>query len=411
MFILTKENIIDKIRLFLLLLFTVTLPNSVAVNNLSWILLTIFWIFFGDKKYTFNLIKNNPLIFFSYLLYFSYIVSLLWSDDLRWGLHILKKELIFLFLPILISLIKNEEKEFLLKSFIVSMTLSEIISYLVFFKIIPPIFHATSYEPTPFMNHVSYNPFLAITIYLLLFYTFLDKTITSKSIKLLSAIFIVTMTVNIFITGGRAGQVAFFVVISLFIFQKFKINWKSLLLIPLILISIFYLAYTFSPIFKNRVNLAVKELKSVDENPNTSVGLRVTFAKNTIKIINSNPILGVGVGDYPKEYKRVNKKNTPKAKNTIQPHNMYLFVWASSGILGLFSLISLLFVQLLSSINSNSKYRYIMLVIPIFFAVIMLSDSYLLGHHTTKLFIFLSAIFYGDVSWRIFRSNENINSY
>ena len=58
------------------------------------------------------------------------------------------------------------------------------------------------------------------------------------------------MTINMFITGGRAGQVMFFAMLAILIFQYFNgQKIKSLIAIVLLLPSIFFVAYQSSDLF------------------------------------------------------------------------------------------------------------------------------------------------------------------
>ena len=393
-----KKFLEKYIRLGLLLLFAITIPNSIAISNIALGLLVLYWIFLGDKKETFYILKTNPIAFLSVLFYFTYVISLLWSQELEWGLYILKKEVIFLFVPILMSLIKENERDLLIKSFIVSMTFSEIISYSIHFKLIPPMFHATPYDPSPFMSHVHYNPFLAFTIYLLVFYYLSTKE--SKIIKYISLIFIITMSINLFITGGRAGQIAFFVMLIVIFIQFFNKNIKNILVLIVLLGLIFGIAYNSSTIFKNRVNQTIYNLKNFNKNSNTSIGKRIVYWKNTIELIQKHPIGGVGVGDFKNEYRKIHFKNSPSIIiHGDHPHNMYLFVWGCSGLLGLFALLAILIVGFIISVRSKSKYSKAQMALIVLFSVIMFSDCYLLGHYSKFFFVFFVAVLFKDAKW------------
>jgi O-antigen ligase len=391
----------DKIRLSLLTLFFLTLPNSVAINNIVLGLIIAYWLLLGDKKNTFKLIKINPFVSAVYIYFAVLFVSLLWTSDIKWGLHMLNKELILLFIPILMSLIQEKEKDFLIKIFIFSMTCSEILSYSIKLRLLPPMFNAIPYDPTPFMGHISYNPYLAFTIYLLIYFLFTTKE--SLMVKIISILFIFTMSINLFITGGRAGQAAFFVLIILAVFQFMKINIKSLFIVGIIVPIIFFTAYKTSRIFHDRVNLAVYNITNFHKNPNTSVGERIIFAKNTVRMIKEHPIFGVGIGDYKDEYKKINDKYFPNIPSTVQPHDMYLLVWAESGIFAFLSFILIFVIQLIIGIKLKDKYQPIRIAFPLFFLVIMFSDSYLLGHFTTHLFIAFSSILYKEATWKLIK--------
>ena len=88
---------------------------------------------------------------------------------------------------------------------------------------------------------------------------------------------------------------------------------------------------------------------------------------------------------------------TPLMNNATNPHNMYILVSTQLGLLGLLSLLSIFYFQFKIALNSkNIMTRDIGFALPLMFLVIMLSDSYLLGHFTTLIFIFFSAFLYKD---------------
>ena len=48
---------------------------------------------------------------------------------------------------------------------------------------------------------------------------------------------------------------------------------------------------------------------------------------NSWEVIKKNPIIGVGTGDFPLEYKKINQINTPHLVDEVgyvtNPHNMW----------------------------------------------------------------------------------------
>ena len=249
------------------------------------------------------------------------------------------------------------------------------------------------------MSHISYNPILIFAIYLVLHEIFFNKKLSNLIFSIYS-FFALSMTVNMFITGGRAGQIGFFVMLSVLIFQIFdKQRIKSLLVILLVFPIIFSTAYNFSDLFQIRVDKAISEVMQNDygDSRNNSVGLRINFAINSYEIIKQNLVIGVGTGDFPLEYKKINQINSPDLTNTTNPHNMYSLITVQLGLIGLISLLSMFYYQIkLSFRNSNKLYRDLGITLPLVFLVIMLSESYLLGHFTTLMFIFFSSFLYKD---------------
>jgi len=393
----THFNLYKVYRLLLIAL-AFLLPLTVFGANLIIVIICLIWLFSGDYKSKFNHIINNKLMLASIAFFSLHLVGLIWTEDLKWGLHIVHKMWYFLlFLPVLFTIVKKEHIGQYIFSFLFAIGLTEVISYLVWFELIDPFKFATVDNPTPFMSHISYNPILAFAIYLVLHQIFFNKKL-SNSLFTFYSFFAISMSINMFITGGRAGQVAFFAMLAILIFQIFeKQRIKSLIIISIIIPLIFFIAYQSSWLFKARVNYAITEVVSYSDKVENSLGLRINFAINSWEIIKKNPIIGVGTGDFPKEYLKINQVNSPNLPNTKNPHNMYVLVLVQLGFLGLFSLLSIFYYQIKISFTSSSHFiRDVGLTLPLMFLVMMLSDSYLLGHFTSLLFVFFSSFLYKD---------------
>ena len=393
------ENLsINKAYQYLLIILAFLMPLTVFGANLIIVIICVLWLFSGDYASKFNQIISNKFILASIVFFFLHVIGLLWTEDLSWGVHIVHKMWYFLLLlPVLFTIVRREHIKFYISAFLLAITFTEIASYLVWFEIIEPFKNATVRNPTPFMSHISYNPILAFAIYLVLHEIFFNKKITNLVFSLYS-FFAISMSINMFITGGRAGQVMYFAMLAIIVFQFFNNQKiKSLLLISVLIPGIFFTAYMTSDLFQQRVDMAVKNIISYSDNKSTSVGLRVTFALNSWDVIKESPIIGIGTGDFPMEYKKINQINTPGLPNTTNPHNMYTLVVMQLGVLGLISLLSIFYYQIKLSFNSSNRLiRDVGITLPLLFLVIMWSDSYLLGHYTTLMFVFFSSFLYKD---------------
>ena len=72
-----------------------------------------------------------------------------WTEDLRWGFHMLHKMWYFLLLfPILFNIVQREYVKYYVNAFLLAIELTEIASYLVWFQIIPEFKNATVSNPT-----------------------------------------------------------------------------------------------------------------------------------------------------------------------------------------------------------------------------------------------------------------------
>jgi O-antigen ligase len=393
------ENLsINKAYQYLLIILAFLMPLTVFGANLIIVIICVLWLFSGDYASKFNQIISNKFILASIVFFFLHVIGLLWTEDLSWGVHIVHKMWYFLLLlPVLFTIVRREHIKFYISAFLLAITFTEIASYLVWFEIIEPFKNATVRNPTPFMSHISYNPILAFAIYLVLHEIFFNKKITNLVFSLYS-FFAISMSVNMFITGGRAGQVMYFAMLTIIIFQFFNNQKiKSLLLISVLIPGVFFTAYMTSDLFQQRVDAAVNNTISYSDNKSSSVGLRITFALNSWDVIKENPIIGIGTGDFPMEYKKINQINTPGLPSSTNPHNMYTLVVMQLGVLGLISMLSIFYYQIKLSFNSSNRFiRDVGITLPLLFLVIMWSDSYLLGHYTTLMFVFFSSFLYKD---------------
>jgi len=389
---------LEKAYHILLIALAFLMPLTVFGANAIVGLICILWAISGHYKEKYRIILSSRLMIASIFFFTIHVLGLIWTEDMEWGLHIVHKMWYFIGLfPILFTIIKKHNIFKYVAAFLLAISITEVFSYLVWFELIPPFKNATVSNPTPFMSHISYNPILAFATYLVLHQLFFNKKITNAMFALYS-FFAISMSINMFITGGRAGHVAFFSMLAILIFQIFeKQRIKSLISICIIIPTIFFAAYQTSDLFQKRVNSALNEIITFTEDRNTSVGMRLNFAINSWDVIQNNLILGVGTGDFPSEYKKINSINTPHLGNTTNPHNMYVLVLMQSGLLGLISMLIIFYYQIRLSFSASDKFiRDVGITLPLLFLIMMLSDSYLLGHYTTLMYVFFSSFLYKD---------------
>jgi len=389
---------IDRIYQYLFIGSIFLLPLTVLGNNIFIWTAVLIWLFSGDYLNKIKEIKENKLALASILFFSLHLLALLWTDNFGWGVEMTRKMLPFLFvLPIFLTTSKKENINYYVYAFLIAIGISEMLSYIVWFELVEPFGKATIFEPTPVMGHISYNPFLAFAIYLTLNKLLFERPMSSR-LRTILTFFAISMTFNMFITGGRAGQVMFFASLAVLTFQFFRDSQiKATIISAIIIFAIGFSGYSYSPLFKNRIQQVSYDLAVFTTNPNTSLGHRLVFATNTIELIKGAPFIGVGTGDFPAEYTKINLINSPAVKSTVQPHNMYLYIQAQLGLLGLVSFLWIFYVQFQFARASKDQFiHHAGVALPFLFLIIMLSDSYLLGHFTSNLFILFSSFIYSN---------------
>ncbi len=295
-------------------------------------------------------------------------------------------------MPLFMTLVVYNKRRWYIGAFLAGMTVAMSMTYLAWFDLI----HYADVTPlhlTKKTFHVVYNPLLAIAIYLLAHELCWGKI--KAVFKWFGFVLLGVMVFNMFITEGRAGQLVFFVLIVLFLLQKFRKNLivavcGTAILLPLL----FYAGYFWSPQFKSRFDLARNEIAQFEQNPNTSVGLRLLYWRNSYEIMKAHPLLGVGTGDFDVEYSKVNQQRSPDISPTDNPHNQYFLVGTRFGGVGLAVILSLFFLQFRQGRIQKDGLQRVRYAFPVFFLVIMLTESYLVVYQTGFFFSLFSAVLF-----------------
>jgi O-antigen ligase len=292
----------------LLILFAFALPLTTSTGSITAMLVLLAWALSGNFKQKFMKIRQNPVAIIVLCYIALHIIGLLWSEDIAWGLRILKQQWKLLMLPIFLTIVRREHVNYYMAAFVSAIVLKASKAYLVWLGIIslPP----GSTFTTVGTSHVIYNPMLALAIYIVLQNLLFSKNSTRA--LCFKSILLVYLSCNMFVTVGRTGQVAFFVLLIVALFQFFFNTSKRKLLIGLMLLPVFVFAiYQFSPTFRGRIHTAITEIQTSKSQEITSLGCRVWFYQNTFRLIQQNKFIGTGTGDFPIEYARINKFNSP----------------------------------------------------------------------------------------------------
>jgi O-antigen ligase len=384
---------------FVLLAFV--FPLSSKKMTIILLLLVILWIFEGKWKEKFSIL-NRSKVFKLYALFIGFIgISLLWSDTVYGGfvkhttdnmifVYFKTYFLGFLLIPIVLTSVKKKYIDFSVKAFLSAIFISEIASWLLYLNIIE-IRGRMSHDPSPFMHHSLYSIFLAVTVFVLLT-KFLKEN--NKFIKLGISLFIVSAIINLFLNGGRLGQLSFFIALCIYILLKFRVTLKTVLLSLASIFVLWSAAYQFSPIFQKRVNDAIVSIKKIEDGDfSSSWGNRV-YALIIVKdIIVKNPVFGVGIGNAKHIF--VNQAKEYKDGYLVEGfwhmHNQYIQILLETGIIGL--LLFFFFLKVLLQMNLEKDSKLLLYIFLIIFTIGFTGESLLWHRQTFMLFNFFVAIF------------------
>ena len=395
--ILKQPRNINMVINYMAVIYAFLLPISRASISLFSILFIVLWLYEGNFKQKWILIKTNKVLM-TFLLFIGFsALSIVWTENIADAKRPLRMLGYFLTLYVVATSIKKEYIYYIVTSFLFGMFISEIISYGVYFEWWQ-FKNATPENPSPFMYHIDYSVFLAFTSIVLL------NRIVSKHYhlkeKIISFLFFVTVTGNLFIGVGRTGQMAFIAGVIVMSIIHFKFSDKSLIGSILLISVIFTLAYDVSDNFNRRVHQALGDVNKIQNMDfKSSWGIRVAFWQTTYGVMKDNPLIGVGIGDYMDATKNevMQSKYNPKMyekefMSTNTPHNQYLLIALQSGLIGLFLFFIFIFYFMHLSIE-NREWKELSILFLTIFTVSCMADTFFMQQFTVALFSFFIGLF------------------
>ena len=184
-------------------------------------------------------------------------------------------------------------------------------------------------------NHATQSMAFATAAFLSLWLS--SRPELSKRVRLAALAAAVLLALNLaFVTPGRSGYLALAVMLLVAAAAGLR-GWRGAA-IALALAGLFASALALSPMARDRIALAVHELKAVGSAQElSSMGIRVVLYENTLELVRERPTFGVGSGGFGAAYAAhvQGKYGDWRARASGDPHNQYLFFLAEQGVFGL----------------------------------------------------------------------------
>lgn len=372
----------DKIIKWLLLFTFFSLPLSKAAPLISALLISLLFIFNLLNRNT-NRITENKLSVFIILFYITHPFSLIWSNNLEFGLIRSLDYLWILSIAIIISMCETRHLTAYLSSFVIGASLHALFFFLAYTDILF-ILSATPGDPAISGNRNTYGPITAIAAATLLYLTtFGNWGKTGKVFGLLLVIFLFS---TVLMNTSRTGHIVLLILFTIAISHIYLLNKRAhYAIIGLgIFTTLIIASISLSNDLQNRISTTVENVAEYESNRLTSTGIRLSFYESTIELHSNRPfieqLIGSGVGDYVDDFNAFidDKKETlpglREEKNDIQGwkrfrdlHSQLLMNLLKFGYLGLASLIILLAIIYLQ-IKKNKELPFTGLFIGVFFA-------------------------------------------
>jgi O-antigen ligase len=336
-----------------------------VVASQGMILLVVYVILTNPLTETFkNYIKDKQLLVLS-IFFWIVLLSGIYSADTTGWLNWVRIKLPYLFLPIAFAGIKwLDTKRFtaILVAFAVIMTVSTASSmsyYITNFEGINNSFLWGHAIPVPF-SHIRFSLMLAFAVFVW-FHLFRNKMyVFAEWEKYVQIIAGILCFIALHILSVRSGLVAVYSGILYLVLRFIFIKKNVLLGLSLlgIFIAIPILSYNFIPTIKNKVEYMKYDLAQYQKGEvnDYSDVMRLVSMQVGLEVAKQNLAIGVGAGDLNNEVKAYYVAHYPQVTKDINrklPHNQFIWVLASLGIIGLVLFLFAFFFPLFQ--NGNYK--------------------------------------------------------
>jgi len=384
----------EPVHFGLLMLLAFCLPLSTSAISVTALLILLCWLIEGNFREKLREIGSNPLGLAILVYAGVLLIGLCWTDSFADGVAVVRKQWKIFLAPVLLTTVRWDRRWWYVAAFIAGVTATMLVVAADYFDLLQVV--GLSAEQLSFHTEtvqLQYVPMLALAIYVLLHQVLWGRKNGWQWWGLL--LFPALLMMHLFYTRGRAGQVVFFALMALLLFQYYRRNiLKAYLVIALVFPMVFIAAYRFSPVFQSRIEAALQDIQTIDDNPDTSVGVRLHYWKISWRMIKDSPWIGVGTGDFSRTYLAINNALSPNIAPTNNPHNQYVFATAQLGVLGLLSMLGLFFAHFYQAGRITDGWERIRFAFPVFFMVIMCFESYLNLVGSGFLFSLMSALLF-----------------
>lgn len=360
------------------------LPMRVSFVYVLSALLLLVWLAEGNVDGKIKRIFRSRICLAFLAYYLIFIVAMLWTEDVTAGWEMVSRQKAFLLFLLYWSSAEPEYRERYISAFIGGLIVCAIFAYynlmqLYWFPEWPRGVRVSKSigDTAPFVDWIMYAPILALGAYFSLrravFAVHISARVGAIAITLL-------LLSNLSFSGGRAGMVMFLALCVVLVFERITARRKALMLSAIFLPLALLLAYNASSFFAQRVDSAIADIQVFNKNPNTSVGQRIVYWTTSFQLFIQNPVLGVGSGDFQKEYTKIKPARWQATPDSYNPHNQFLMTAATTGLVGLTLLLLIFYGAAVSGDDPRIK------AVLIGFAVVCMFESYFWRSNTALTF-------------------------
>lgn len=311
-------------------------------------------------------------------------IGLLYTDDLPSGLKFAMRTHHWLFAFVMLSVsFHRYPPRMLINSFLAGLSVAAVSHILFFFGVV----HAAEKYRSSFLNPITY---ILLLIYGLVLLSYYFGKARELRYRMLYGALMLLFLFSISLFAGAPGRTA---VLSLAAMTPLIVyncvgqrSFQRILVVTLLLAG----AIFFLPVIQSSFSDAISQVSSYGENPKTSIGLRLHMWSGALRIFMENPLFGIGTGGYEMEMAKHPHPLLGPLYKFSQPHNSFLYMAVSFGVMGLAALIWLFIEFLKASWARRTRLPgFAALSFCLIMIVASITDTQIIQVHSGMLFAML----------------------
>lgn len=378
-----------------------SIPVSIALDNVILAIVLLAWLVGAQYRDKLIFAWANPVYRAALLLFVLLLAGTLYGHAAPGDTKLyLLKYLDLALIPVLSwAFVSAPSREQGLRALACGLALVLLISCAIKIGLIPPNpwLRGTPDSPIVFKLRLTQNILTAFSCFLFAWLCCSARSRTGKiGWGLMSALAVANIMLMV---EGATGYILLIALALLFGWQRARFRGIAIAVGSAICVVT---ALSLIPgTFQTRILQIIHELRSehADRPASTSTGYRMEFYRNTLTLIQKQPVLGYGTGGFPAAYAELVKDSGQKLSRN--PHNEFMLVTIHIGVFGLAALLWLFWQQWrLAPLLPTPLERGLAQGLVVMTVIVCMFNSPLLDHTEGLLYAWLTALLYAGLQAR-----------
>ena len=387
-----SEDFKEKSVSFFLIAVFLFFPISMALGYIAMALVLLFWLSSGKVKFYWSFIGSKIIVWVVLGLYAVMLFGILYTDANSADIFIhLSKYSKLLLIPAFIALLADDRlRHRCMSAYALAMLLILASVYANIWWDLP---WSKTHNQGWSADHTVIGDYITQGIMMTFFVVVaLDRGLRENKTGRRIAWFAVSGLAAIsivYLSKGRTGYLL--LAAALFVFAVFSVSgFRRWVVLSALAVAGFIIISTAENL-QQRIESAVTEIHTSDRMEITSIGGRINFWKNTLRLIEERPLVGWGTGSYHDQWCKAVTEPGWCEFGRWHPHNQFLFFWMEHGLAGLLLFVAMVLAPVVAAYQAMPRERRLVLSFAAIFVIDSLINASLWSSRESHFFVVMLA--------------------